>query len=137
MASSFACTLLTQESLLDLLFVGAQAYCLTAGRGLAHVEEMLEILASVRPCCDKSFQSLEHLVLNHAGTVSGCICVLLKWDEERRRLVDKLESLGVPILVLVVIVPDKGKSLEQLRNRPERFYVLEVGRVEEGLAKLP
>lgn len=136
-ASSFACTLLTQESLLDLLFVGAQAYCLTAGRGLAHVEEMLEILASVRTCGDKSFQSLEHLVLNHAGTVSGCICVLLKWDEERRRFVDKLKSIGVPVLTLVVTVPGKGKSLEQLRNRPERFYVLEVGRIEEGLAKLP
>ncbi len=34
-AASFACTVLTQESLLDLLFVGPESYCLTAGRGLA------------------------------------------------------------------------------------------------------
>ncbi|HAH05889.1 MAG TPA: DUF58 domain-containing protein, partial [Elusimicrobia bacterium] len=32
-AASFACSVLTQESLLDLLFVGAEAYCFTAGRG--------------------------------------------------------------------------------------------------------
>ena len=31
-AASFACAVRTQESLLDLLFVGAQSYCLTAGR---------------------------------------------------------------------------------------------------------
>ena len=55
-AASFACTLPTQESLLDLLFVGPQSYCFTAGRGVAHVEQMLEILASVRACSDQPFQ---------------------------------------------------------------------------------
>jgi hypothetical protein len=39
-AASFACTLPTQESLLDLLFVGPQAFCFTAGRGLAHTEHL-------------------------------------------------------------------------------------------------
>ena len=62
-AASFACTLLTQESLLDLLFVGPQAYCFTAGRGLAHADQMLEILASVRACRDQPFRALEQLVL--------------------------------------------------------------------------
>ena len=47
-AASFACTVLTQESLLDLLFVGPQSYCFTAGRGLAQADQMLEILAAVR-----------------------------------------------------------------------------------------
>src|ERR1051325_9233554 len=74
-AASFACTVLTQESLLDLLFVGPQAYCFTAGRGLAHADQMLEILASVRPCHEQPFNALELLVLNHASAVSGCICV--------------------------------------------------------------
>ena len=59
-AASFACTLPTQESLLDLLFVGPQSYCFTAGRGVAHVEQMLEILASVRACSDQPFRALEH-----------------------------------------------------------------------------
>ena len=89
-AASFACTVPTQESLLDLLFVGPQAYCFTAGRGLAHADQMLEILASVRACQDKPFESLEHLVLGHVSVVSGCICVLLAWDAERQRLVEKL-----------------------------------------------
>ena len=30
--------LTTQESLLDLLFVGNQSYCFTSGRGLAHAQ---------------------------------------------------------------------------------------------------
>src|SRR2546421_703971 len=62
-AASFACAIQTQESLLDLLFVGPQSYCCTAGRGLAHTDQMLEILASVRACTEQTFGALEHLVL--------------------------------------------------------------------------
>ena len=102
-AASFACTLPTQESLLDLLFVGPQSYCFTAGRGVAHVEQMLEILASVRGCADQPFRALEHLVLGHVEVVSGCICVLLAWDEARRGFIGKLKALGVPVLVLVIV----------------------------------
>ena len=108
MAASFACTLPTQESLLDLLFVGPQSYCFTAGRGLAHVEQMLEILASVRACADQPFRALEHLVLSHVEAVSGCICVLVAWDEARREFIGKLKALGVPVLVLVIVPPGEA-----------------------------
>jgi uncharacterized protein (DUF58 family) len=137
-AASFACTLPTQESLLDLLFVGPQSYRFTAGRGVAHVEQMLEVLASVRPCADRPFQALEHLVLSHLAVVSGCICVLVAWDEERRGFIGKLKALGVPVRVLVVVPPGHGKLLDPgpLADEPERFSVLEIGQVEAGLAKL-
>ena len=137
-AASFACTLPTQESLLDLLFVGPQSYCFTAGRGVAHVDQMLEILASVHPCSDQPFRALEHLVLGHVEVVSGCICVLLHWDEARRSFVRKLKALGVPVQVLAIVQPDQEQPLDPgpLSEEPERFTILEVGRIETGLAKL-
>lgn len=130
-AASFACTILTQESLLDLLFVGNQSYCFTAGRGLAHADQMLEILASVKNCADKPFATLERLVLNHVSAVSGCIVVLQRWDHARRQFIEKLTALGVPLLVLIV-VPAGGK----ISDKPETLQVLEVGKIQEGLAKL-
>ena len=138
LAASFACTLPTQESLLDLLFVGPQSYCLTAGRGVAHVEQMLEILASVRTCSDQPFRTLENLVLSHVEVVSGCICVLLAWDRARRDFVTKLKALGVPVLVLVIVPPGRGQELEPgpLSDEPDRFFVLEAGLIELGLARL-
>ena len=63
-AASFACDFQTQESLLDLIFVADQAYCFTAGRGLSTTEKMLEILAGVTTCQDKSFDSLISTVMN-------------------------------------------------------------------------
>jgi uncharacterized protein (DUF58 family) len=136
-AASFACTIPSQESLLDLLFVGPQSYRFTAGRGLAQADQMLEVLAAVKPCCEQPFKTLEHLVLNHADLVSGCIFVLLAWDEARRSLVEKLVTLGVPVLVLVVVAPGQLQSLEAgpLLD-PAGLHVLETGRIEEGLARL-
>jgi uncharacterized protein (DUF58 family) len=137
-AASFACTLPTQESLLDLLFVGPQSYSFTTGRGVAHMEQMLEVLASVQACSDQAFRTLEHLVLGHVEVVSGCICVLLAWDEARREFVRKLKVLGVPVLVLVIVPPGQRQALEPgpLQEEPDRFYVLQVGQIELGLAKL-
>ena len=138
LAASFACTLPTQESLLDLLFVGPQSYCFTAGRGVAHVEQMLEILASVRVCSDQPFRALEHLVLGHVSVVSGCICVLMAWDDERQGFIRKLRALGIPVLILVIVPPGESGKVEPgpLCDEPDRFFVLEAGQIELGLAKL-
>ena len=137
-AASFACAIQTQESLLDLLFVGPQSYCCTAGRGLAHTDQMLEILASVRACTEQTFGALEHLVLNHISAVSGCICVLLAWDEQRRKFIEKLKALGVPLLVLIIVGQAQKPPLDPgpMRDEPERFRILELGQIKEGLARL-
>jgi uncharacterized protein (DUF58 family) len=137
-ASSFACAIRTQESLLDLLFVGTQAYCFTSGRGLAHVDQMLEILASVRVCTDKSFETLETLALNHAESISGCICVFLAWDAARRRFVEKLQGLNVPVRVIVVLAEKPKQPLDPgpMCNAMDNFHTLIAGQIEQGLARI-
>jgi hypothetical protein len=137
-AASFACAIRTQESLLDLLFVGTQAYCFTSGRGLAHVDQMLEILASVNICADKPFEALQTLALNHAEAISGCICVLLAWDGPRRRFVEKLKALGVPVRVIVVLADKPKKPLDPgpMEDTQDNFHTLIAGQIEKELALL-
>jgi uncharacterized protein (DUF58 family) len=137
-AASFACTLQTQETLLDLMFVGAEAFCFTMGRGLAHVEQMLEVLAGVGLCPDRPFSTLRDLVLRHADGISGCIFVFIKWDRERIELVRQLNALGVPVMTLVVAEPKEARLIEAALHGPEGVsaHLLVVGQVQEGLAKL-
>jgi uncharacterized protein (DUF58 family) len=137
-AASFACAVLTQESLLDLLFVGAQAYCFTTGRGLAHVDQMLEILASVRTCTDKPFGTLETLALNHVASVSGCICVLLAWDGPRRRFVEKLRALDIPVRVVIIQAEKPNKPFDPgpMAGEPEHFHILVAGQIQQGLSQI-
>lgn len=126
-AASLSCSALTQESLLDLLFIGDRSYCFTAGRGLGGPERLLELLAGVQPC-RRSFSELRASVLGRAGTLSGCVLVLLGWDEERRALLEALRSAGLPTLCLSI-----GAPRESL---PAGVLALELGSVAEGLARL-
>jgi hypothetical protein len=137
-AASFACEIQTQESLLDLLFVGLQAYCFTSGRSLSHTEQMLEVLASVRACPDKSFDALRCLVVEHSALVSGCLCIFLAWDEPRHKLVESLIAMEVPINVIVIVPENSSKDLDPgpMRSAPASFHVLRAGEIQEGLNQL-
>jgi hypothetical protein len=123
--------------LLDLLFVGKQSYCFTSGRGLAYADQMLEILASVQPCEEQGFNALETLVVNHSKAVSGCICILLRWDKQRQDFVNKLKALGLPVMVLVIVEAGGNTKLDAgPMDNDSRFHVLEVGKVQKSLAEL-
>ena len=107
------------------------------GRGVGHLEQLLEILASVQPCRDREFQSLLQLVTQHSGDLSGCLCVFVEWDEQRREFVRRLREMGVPLMVFLVTETGAPKSDPgPMAADPERFRQLEVGKVGEGLARL-
>ena len=131
-AASFAAGVRTPESLLDLMFVGAEAYVFTAGRGVGHVDHMLEVLAEVRPCRDRDFAALHRLVIERHGLLSGLVCVLTAWDDPRRALVDHLRALGVPSLVLVI---SEAAALDA-DLETAGAHRLAPGRIAEGLARL-
>ena len=137
-AASFVCTVQTQESLLDLMFVGPTAYCLTAGRGQGQTDQLLETLASVQTCRDKPFEALSRLVVERSASLSGCICVLLSWEADRQEFVARLRRLGVPTLVCVVSDPalPRTPSPHPGEERHPWLHWLEVGKVAEGLQTL-
>lgn len=128
-AASFVYTIDTRECLLDLLFVGAAAYTHTAGRGQMQSGSLLEVLAGVRPCRDKPFATLANAVLAQRQALTGCICVLLGWDEDRAHLVRRLKGHGVAVRAIVV-------SRAPVADAPAGLLVVEPGRVQEGLARL-
>jgi uncharacterized protein (DUF58 family) len=136
-AASFALSLNTQDSLLDLLFVGTEAICVTAGHGVAQVDHMLEILASVQPCTSHEFPELEEIVLRQIARVSGCVCIFLKWDEARQDLVEQMSSMGIPQVVIILKRPGQKAPVIELKNDHfARVHVIESDKVQEGLARI-
>jgi len=129
LAASFACTLDTQESLLDLMFVGVESYCYTAGRGQMQPESLVEILAGVRATAESGFRRLHDAVLARRAALSGCILILLAWDEARQALVRALQQSGLPLKILLV-------SERDIEAAPAWLHVLAPGRIQEGLARL-
>jgi uncharacterized protein (DUF58 family) len=126
-AASFAVSLGRSDSLLDLMFLADRVHTFTTGRGLAHSQQLLEALASIERS-GKSFEALSRSVLRHAHLLSGCVLVLMSWDEDRQTLATQLTHLNVPVEVLVLtrsdIAPEAG------------VHFLKLGEVETGLATL-
>ncbi len=137
-AASFASTVDTQDSLLDLMFVGEKAYCFTSGRGLGSSDRLLEILACVEPCTVHSFARLRRTVISHASALSGCVCIFLDWGSEQRNLIRQLRALDVPVLVLVL--EDERQEGEgdpgPMEDIPHLFHALHIGRIKEELVRL-
>ena len=128
-AASFACTLDTQESLLDLVFVESRAHRYTAGRGLLGAGQLLELLAAVRPASAADFRVLAGSVLERRAALSSCLLLLLAWDEPRRRLAEQLAASGLPTLVLLI-------SDTTPHDAPSWLRRIDPGRVDESLARL-
>jgi uncharacterized protein (DUF58 family) len=135
-AASLAFTIQNQDSLLDLMFAGPRAYCFTAGRGVGHIEQILEVLASIQVSRENKFASLENLVVTHAAELSGCVCVFLSWDQERQRLVTALLSRNVPLRVFVLTHSQERPPLGVMEGKPGNFHVLPMGQVARKLASL-
>ena len=135
-AASLAYTVQNQDSLLDLMFIGPEAYCFTSGRGLGHIDRVLEVLASVQLCQEKEFEALQGLVHSHAADLSGCLCVFLRWDEPRQRLVRQLLARGLPLRVFVLTADDQEVPFGPMLAQPNHFHVLPVARIAEKLAAL-
>lgn len=130
-AASFAAGTASPDSLLDLLFVGTQAYCFTSGRGLGGADGLLEVLAGVQPRPAKPFKELADSLLRRQETLSGSILVLLGLDDERRAFVRRLRAGGLPTLALVVRLP----GAPPLDPEPGVRFI-DVGDAARGLAGL-
>lgn len=128
-AASFAATIDTHESLLDMMFIKDHAHVVTAGRGLARAEKLLEVLAAVEPEPVADFDQLLRLVLRHRDELTSCLVVLAGWDEPRREFIRKLVAGGVAGIPLIV---GPGERPAELPG-----YWLQSGHLARDLRRLP
>ncbi len=135
-AASFVGSLQTQESFMDLLFVGDRPYRFSAGRGISSANSMLEILAAVQTCTDKAFDTLAPVLFQHVHLFSSCICILLGWDDRRQALIRDLRAMKIPLWAIVIVDEDRSTQIDPgpMRDQPDNLFALEVGRIEAGMA---
>jgi hypothetical protein len=95
---------------------------------------MLEVLASVSPARTDDTAALQAALAPRLPMISGCICVLLGWDEDRHRLVAWLRSRGVAVEVFAVRDGPERPDPGPLRDTPRRYHSVQAGRLEEALA---
>jgi uncharacterized protein (DUF58 family) len=90
-----------QDYLVDLFAAGPNLYHLTAGRSLAYLDQILDILAHVNHSPTPPIDLIEPQIAELLGRLSTVICVFLDWTESRRDFALRLRSEGVAVKAIV------------------------------------
>lgn len=102
LSASVADALTRGEYLIDIFAAGPELYVFRAGRHIAHLDNILEILACVDRCRSNPFESLAPALSGELGNISTVVCVLLDWDASREALVRAAREAGCATRVLLV-----------------------------------
>lgn len=102
LAASVSDYMARQEYLVDLFAAGPDVYHLTAGRSLAYVDEILEILACVEATSHEPFIDLAPEVDESLAQITTIICLLLDWNEARREFVARIAQDGAAVKVIII-----------------------------------
>jgi len=108
-AASIADALARREHIIDIFAAGNSVYHFQAGRGLGHVENILELLASLTPGSTLDVESLAASIIPISQKLSAIIVIVTTWDETRAQFVRSLKTFGITIRVLC-LRPDTSIS---------------------------
>jgi uncharacterized protein (DUF58 family) len=86
----------------DILAAGPDVYEVSAGRSLAYLENILDVLACLEPCPDPPFAGIGPALFEKLSQITTVIAVLQDWDEARASFLRKVKSLGTAVRILIV-----------------------------------
>ena len=97
------------DYVVDIFAAGPDLFALSAGRSLAYLDQILDILARVDVSDELDWQALEGALDEYLSQVTTLVCLMLDWDAERRAFVKRLVESGAA--VRVVLVRDREPTL--------------------------
>ncbi|HOW50600.1 MAG TPA: DUF58 domain-containing protein [bacterium] len=124
------------DEIIELMFVGAEAFSFSVGRGTGSPDRMLEILAGVEPCRDRNFAELTRLVGERLELLCGTVVILTDIDESRKELLARLDAAPVDHLTLLITADPEKMRRRLTELAVGNVHIVEVGKVQEALTTL-
>jgi len=90
------------EYVVDILAAGPDLYEVSAGRSLAYLENILDVLACLEACPDPPFETIGPALFEKLGQITTVVAVLQDWDDAREAFLQKVKALGTAVRVVIV-----------------------------------
>ena len=114
-----------KDYIIDLFAAGDVLHHFQMGRALAHLENLLELLACIEDARHVNLKKLENSLEPYLAKLSSMIILLGDWDEERAAFCRMIEHRGVNIRVIVV-------RDQPLSRAPDRELTVVAADDDEG-----
>ncbi len=124
------------EYVIDIFAAGPNLYQLQAGRSLAYLDNILDLLACIQPCRTDPFTTLAPALMEELAQISTAVVVLLDWDERREDFVQQLRAGGLATKVLVVRERPPTHDPAGYRTEAGAVTVLTPEQVKHGMDRL-
>src|SRR6185369_15472887 len=90
------------EYIVDILAAGPDVYEVSAGRSLAYLENILDVLACLEPCRDTPFSTIGPALFDKLAQITTVVAVLQDWDDHRERFLHQVKALGTSVRAILV-----------------------------------
>ena len=124
------------EYVVDILAAGPDLYEVSAGRSLAYLENILDVLACLEACPDPPFQTIGPALFEKLGQITTVVAVLQDWDEPREAFLQQVKALGTAVRVVIVHEGDTTKPWAEAEELGD-VSMMSVADVERALAAAP
>lgn len=109
LAAAVADNLARRDYLIDFFVAGPTLHRFQSGRSLAHLENVLDVLACLERCRKDSLRKIMPSLMDEMTQMSCVVVLLLRWDETRRLLLDNLVQCGAR--VRAVLLSDNAQQI--------------------------
>jgi uncharacterized protein (DUF58 family) len=90
------------EYIVDILAAGPDIYEVSAGRSLAYLENILDVLACLEPCYDTPFQTIGPHLFEKLAHTTTVVAVLQDSDSAREHFLLRVREAGAAVRAIVV-----------------------------------
>ena len=98
------------DYIVDIFAAGPDVYHFKGGRSLAQLDQILDILSCLEPNKREPLTKLQSTVVEEMASIGSAMLLLLKWDNNRKKLVDQLQGYGISLKIVFITdeeIPDK------------------------------
>jgi len=125
------------DAVVDILAAGPDVYEVSAGRSLAPLDHVLDVLACIEPSPAAPFAEIGPSLMERLARLTAVFAVLLDWDPARAEFLGRIRALGTPVHVFLVRAAPPTLSVEEARRAYDAFTVLTPDDVEGRLEAPP
>jgi uncharacterized protein (DUF58 family) len=122
------------EYVVDIFAAGPDLYEVSAGRSLAYLENVLDVLACVEPCHDPPFSIVGPTLFEKLQQITSVVAVVQDWDDAREDLLRRVKAFGVDLRTIIVRDGPTRKDFGAAADELGEVSLIRPGDVEEALA---